>query len=41
MGNSPLRESFLFEMLDENKKIGQYAKREVGEGGEGPSSVLF
>lgn len=40
MGNSPPRERS-FEMLDENKKIGQYAKREVGEGGEGPPSVLF
>lgn len=40
MGNSPLRE-LSFEMLDENKKIGQYAKWEVGEGGEGPPSVLF
>ena len=40
MGTSPLR-GLSFEMLDENKKIGQYAKWEVGEGGEGPPSVLF
>ena len=40
MGNSPLRE-LSFEILGENKKIGLYAKRQVGEGGEGPPSVLF
>lgn len=40
MGNSPLR-GLSFEMLDDNKKLGQYAKREVGEGGERPPSVLF